>query len=110
VKFKATQPVGIISSTVVIAASNSTVQEYAVFSIDFQCPIPLSAGTIITVVFPANDFSFDSSRLTQVQGFGLFGSLSDLRFAMDESQRSIKISNGIESYRQANITGKIIIS
>ena len=72
-------------NTVVISASNQTVQEYAVFSIDFQCPIPLSSGSMITVVFPANDFQFDSSRLTQVQGFGLFGSLRDLRYALDES-------------------------
>jgi len=29
---------------------------------------------------------------------------------MDESQRSLKITNGIEGYKQANITGKILIN
>jgi hypothetical protein len=65
---------------------------------------------MITVVFPPTDFTFESSKLTQVQGFGLFGSLRELQFSMDESQRSLKIINGIEGYRQANITGKVIIN
>ena len=61
--------------SVKIHATNSTVQEYATFNIDFSTPIPLKAGSSCTVVFDASDFTFESSRLTSVQGFGLFGSL-----------------------------------
>jgi hypothetical protein len=72
------------------------VQEYATFNLDFSTPIPLKAGSSCTVVFDATDFTFESSRLTSVQGFGLFGSLRTLQYTMDESQRSIKIISGIE--------------
>jgi hypothetical protein len=40
-----------------------------------------------------------------VSGFGLFGAYEDLAFVMDPSQMSIKIIDGIQSYRQAGIQG-----
>jgi hypothetical protein len=96
-------------STAKLAASDTTVQEYAIYSIEFTNPIPLGMGTLFTLVFPSEDYGVFDSRLTTVQGFGLFGSLKTLKYVSDSSQRSIKILNGLDSYRAAGITGKIII-
>ena len=94
-----TLPAQIDPSTVRISATNQTVQEFSTFNIEFATPIPLKAGSSVTIGFDPSDFTFDSSRLTQVQGFGLFGSLRTMQYTMDESSRTIKILNGIESYR-----------
>jgi len=57
----------------------TTVQEYATYSLLFTTPIPLSAGSSVTVVFPKDDYNFDS-RLNIITGYGIFGSLSVLNY------------------------------
>lgn len=107
--FQATEATSIALSTAKVSTSDDTVQEYASYNVEFVNPIPLSVGTLFTLVYPSDDYGTFDSRLTTVQGFGLFGSLRTLKYVSDSSQRSIKILNGIESYRQAGVSGKIII-
>ena len=104
----ALRPTAITSASV--SADNSTVQELATYSVTFASPLPLSAGAIVTIVFPPSDYILDLTLLTSVQGFGIFGALTDLPFTVDNSQMSIKIEGGIQSYRQADIQGQVVIS
>lgn len=93
-----------------VTADTLTVQELATYSVTFATPLPLNAGAIVTIVFPPSDYSLDLTMLTSVQGFGIFGALTDLSFTVDNSQMSIKIESGIQSYRQAGIQGQVVIS
>jgi hypothetical protein len=97
-------------TTASVSADTPTVQELATYSVTFATPLPLNAGAIVTIVFPPSDYSLDLTLLTSVQGFGIFGALTDLPFIVDNSQMSIKIEGGIQSYRQADIQGQVVIS
>ncbi|TNV87804.1 hypothetical protein FGO68_gene12389 [Halteria grandinella] len=88
VGFAASEGTEVAASTAKVSTSDDTVQEYASYNIEFVNPIPLSVGTLFTLVFPSDDYGTFDSRLTTVQGFGLFGSLRTLKYVSDSSQRS----------------------
>ncbi|CDW75779.1 UNKNOWN [Stylonychia lemnae] len=104
IKFTPTSSATIPAAQATTSADITTVQELSNFRLEFQSPVPLNAGTIVSVVFPVQ-FSFEQ-RLTEVQGFGLFGSIKSLTFSSDNL--SVKITSGIDSYKAAAVPGVLI--
>lgn len=108
ISFAASTPATILSSTAKTVTDVSTVQEFSKFRLEFNNPVPLNAGTTVTVVFPSQ-FSF-SQQLAQVEGFGLFGSIKKLSYVSESNSLSVKMTSGIDSYKQAGITAILIFS
>ena len=86
-----------VYDTTMESNDTTTVQELAVFRIQFFVPVPLNTGCILDVVFP-DDFQLSASNLTNVQGIGLFGGSRALTGSVNTGNNTYTISNGCTSY------------
>jgi hypothetical protein len=78
------------------------VQQYTDIAIPFKVPIPVEGGCIILIEIP-EDFTVKAGDVSQVNGYGIFGGITDLIAQIDETARTIKIVDQCRPYSGANI-------
>ena len=92
-----------------ITADDYTVQELTDLLMPFTIPVPVQGGCILLIQIP-EDFTIASGDINRVEGWGIFGSRTDLNAEIDERERTIKIVDQCLPYSGANIDSYISIS
>ena len=85
-----------------VYANDTTVQQYTDFFVAFKVPLPVLGGCIILIEIP-DDFTVKAGDVSQVNGWGIFGGITDLIAQIDETARTIKIVDQCRPYSGANI-------
>ena len=86
-----------VYSTTFQANDTTTVQELAVFKVQFFVPVPLDSGCVIDVTYPS-DFTISRNNLRSVQGVGLFGESRTLTGSLNTGNNTYTITDGCNSY------------
>ena len=92
-----------------VTADDYTVQELTDLLMQFRVSVPVQGGCILLIQIP-EDFTIASGDINRVEGWGIFGSRTDLNAEIDERERTIKIVDQCLTYSGANIDSYISIS
>ena len=111
--FAAREPTSI--SSVEISADETTVKEYAEYTVKFQPDVEIEAGAFVMIQFPlSNDlgqevYGFDNNLNSMTTIGGLFGSRQDgVEFSTDRENLKIETKTGTQRYSTVSVATIIV--